>query len=144
MSLRTVRVYGFLEDDQGNVLVSAERFRGMPLVKYPGGGVEWGEGLREALAREFQEELGLEISIGDLVFFNEFPVISVFDPKYQVFSFFYRVTALSPLDFATSAEVEVPENEGERPVWVKKSELMKVPFTHKIEQEATKAYLQSK
>ena len=37
MSLRTVRVYGFLEDDQGRVLVSAERFRGMPLVKYPGG-----------------------------------------------------------------------------------------------------------
>jgi len=88
MSLRTVRVYGFLEDDQGRVLVSAERFRGMPLVKYPGGGVEWGEGLREALAREFQEELGLEISSGDLVFFNEFPVISAFDSKYQVFSFF--------------------------------------------------------
>ncbi|MCF8213327.1 MAG: NUDIX hydrolase, partial [Cryomorphaceae bacterium] len=70
MSLRTLRVYGFLEDDQGRILVSAERFRGMPLVKYPGGGVEWGEGLREALSREFQEELGLEISIGDLVFFN--------------------------------------------------------------------------
>lgn len=144
MSLRTLRVYGFLEDDQGRVLVSAERFRGMPLVKYPGGGVEWGEGLREALAREFQEELGLEISSGDLVFFNEFPVISAFDSKYQVFSFFYRVTALGPLDFATSAEVEVPENDGERPVWVKKSELMKVPFTHKIEQEATKAYLKGK
>ena len=144
MSMRTLRVYGFLEDDHGRVLVSAERFRGMPLVKYPGGGVEWGEGLREALSREFQEELGLEISIGDLVFFNEFPVISAFDSKYQVFSFFYRVTALGPLDFATSAEVEVPENDGERPVWVAKSELMKVPFTHKIEQEATKAYLQSK
>jgi hypothetical protein len=54
------------------------------------------------------------------------------------------VTALGPLDFATSAELEVPENDGERPVWVHKSELMRVPFTHKIEQEATKAYLQGK
>ena len=61
-----------------------------------------------------------------------------------MFSFFYRVTALGPLDFATSAELDVPENDGERPVWVHKSELMRVPFTHKIEQEATKAYLQGK
>ena len=88
MSKRKVRVYGFLVDAQGRVLVSAERFRGKPLVKYPGGGVEWGEGIREALVPEFQEELQLDVAVGELVFFNEFPVISAFDPDYQVFSFF--------------------------------------------------------
>lgn len=141
MSKRTVRVYGFLEDAQGRVLVSAERFRGKPLVKYPGGGVEWGEGIREALVREFQEELQLDIEVGELVFFNEFPVISAFDPDYQVFSFFYRVTAVGPMAFATHSTVAVPDVDGERAVWVSKAELAHVPFTYPIEQEATKAFL---
>lgn len=141
MSKRTVRVYGFLENAQGQVLVSAERFRGKPLVKYPGGGVEWGEGIREALVREFQEELHLDIEVGELVFFNEFPVISAFDPKVQVFSFFYCVSAVGPLSFATHSTVAVPDEDGERAVWVSKAELANVPFTYPIEQEATKALL---
>lgn len=141
MSKRTVRVYGFLENAQGQVLVSAERFRGKPLIKYPGGGVEWGEGIREALVREFQEELQLDVAVGDLVFFNEFPVVSAFDPEVQVFSFFYRVTAVGPMSFATQNTVAVPAEDGERAVWVSKAELTNVPFTYPIEQEATKAYL---
>jgi ADP-ribose pyrophosphatase YjhB (NUDIX family) len=141
MSKRTVRVYGFLEDAQGRVLVSAERFRGKPLIKYPGGGVEWGEGIREALVREFQEELQLDIAVGELVFFNEFPVISAFDPDYQVFSFFYRVSAVGPIAFVTHSAVAVPDEDGERAVWVSKAELANVPFTYPIEQEATKVYL---
>jgi len=109
MSKRTVRVYGFLEDAQGRVLVSAERFRGIPLVKYPGGGVEWGEGIHEALVREFQEELQLDVAVGELVFFNEFSVVSAFDPEVQVFSFFYRVIAMGPMSFATHSAVAVPD-----------------------------------
>jgi ADP-ribose pyrophosphatase YjhB (NUDIX family) len=144
MSKRTVRVYGFLEDAQGRVLVSAERFRGKPLVKYPGGGVEWGEGIHQALVREFQEELQLDVEVGDLVFFNEFAVVSAFDPEVQVFSFFYRVTAVGPMSFATQPAVSVPDEDGERPVWVSRAELSEVPFTYAIEQEATKAFLRSK
>lgn len=141
MSKRTVRVYGFLENAQGQVLVSAERFRGKPLVKYPGGGVEWGEGIREALVREFQEELQLDVAVEDLVFFNEFPVVSAFDPEVQVFSFFYRVSAVGPMAFEAYSTVEVPDEDGERAVWVSKAELANVPFTYSIEQEATKAFL---
>jgi ADP-ribose pyrophosphatase YjhB (NUDIX family) len=141
MSKRTVRVYGFLEDAHGRVLVSAERFRGKPLVKYPGGGVEWGEGIREALVREFQEELKLDVTVGDLVYFNEFPVVSAFDPEVQVFSFFYRVVAAGPMEFTTYPEVEVPLEDGERAVWVPLAELATVAFTYMIEQEATKAFL---
>ncbi len=141
MSKRTVRVYGFLEDADGRVLVSAERFRGQPLVKYPGGGVEWGEGLREALVREFLEELQLEVFVEELIFFNEFSVISAFDPQVQVFSFFYRVRARGPMAFATSAQVEIPDEDGERAVWVSRADLATLTFTYMIEQEATKAFL---
>jgi len=76
-----------------------------------------------------------------LVFFNEFPVVSAFDPEVQVFSFFYRVSAVGPLSFATYPDVAVPDEDGERAVWVSKAELKHVPFTYPIEQEATKALL---
>ncbi len=38
----------------------------------PGGGVHFGESVREALQREFREETGLDIQVGDLLFVNEF------------------------------------------------------------------------
>ena len=37
----------------------------------PGGGLEWGEGLHEAVVREMVEETGLNISCGDLLFVSE-------------------------------------------------------------------------
>ncbi len=38
----------------------------------PGGGIQFGEATHDALKREFKEETGLTIDIGDLLFVNEF------------------------------------------------------------------------
>jgi len=45
------------------------------------------------------------------------------------------------MSFATQNTVAVPDEDGERAVWVSKVKLANVPFTYPIEQEATKAYL---
>jgi 8-oxo-dGTP pyrophosphatase MutT (NUDIX family) len=53
----TVRVYGILLNERKEVLVSDELIRGNYFTKFPGGGLEFGEGTRACLQREFQEEM---------------------------------------------------------------------------------------
>ncbi len=55
----TIRVYGLLLE-QGHVLVSDELIKGRPITKFPGGGLEYGEGLKDCLVREVREEIGIE------------------------------------------------------------------------------------
>ena len=55
-----VRVYGLLMNDCEQILVADEVFKnGNRATKFPGGGLELGEGTREGLAREFKEETGI-------------------------------------------------------------------------------------
>ena len=37
----------------------------------PGGGVDWGESLEEALIREYKEETNLDVEVKDFLFFSE-------------------------------------------------------------------------
>lgn len=144
MKKRTIRVYGFLTNQQGELLVALERFRDQPLVKYPGGGVEWAESHQTALKREFMEELALEIEVETCCYFNDFAVISAFDAEVQVQSFFYHVQAKDPhqLSALTTQEGwEIPEENGEVFHWVSAEALRPNRFTYAIEQAATRAWL---
>jgi ADP-ribose pyrophosphatase YjhB (NUDIX family) len=55
----TLRVYGLLVHN-GHVLVSDELIKGQRITKFPGGGLEYGEGLKDCLVREIREEIGVE------------------------------------------------------------------------------------
>lgn len=139
MKLRTSRVYGFLINNSKQVLVSAERFNGIPLIKFPGGGVEWGEGLQEALIREFKEELKISIGVKENIYFNDFPVESAIDKRYQVQAFFYHVEPLEPMRFSTVLSLKPPEKNTENFIWVDLKNLSEELFTYEIEKEAVKA-----
>ncbi len=58
-----IRVYGLLFNDQGDILVSDEERFGNRFTKFPGGGLEFGEGLSDCLKREFIEELNQNIEV---------------------------------------------------------------------------------
>ena len=60
-----IRVYGICINEHDEILLSREHYRGLSFVKFPGGGLEWGEGTKDCLIREFQEEFGLEITVGE-------------------------------------------------------------------------------
>jgi len=92
-----VRVYGVLINEQKQVLVSDEYIRGSYYTKFPGGGLELGEGTRDCLRREFKEEMDLEVEIGEHVYTTDFYQVSAFNPAHQIISIYYNVTALEEI-----------------------------------------------
>ncbi|HMG66909.1 MAG TPA: NUDIX domain-containing protein [Chitinophagaceae bacterium] len=92
-----VRVYGILIDEQKRVLVSDEYIRGSYYTKFPGGGLEIGEGTRDCLKREFKEEMDLEVEIGEHLYTTDFYQVSAFNPAHQIISIYYLVRPLEEI-----------------------------------------------
>jgi 8-oxo-dGTP pyrophosphatase MutT (NUDIX family) len=92
-----VRVYGILITEQGELLVADEKIRGGYYTKFPGGGLEFGEGTRDCLVREFKEELNLNIEVTDHLYTTDFFQMSAFNPAQQIISIYYYVKPLEPL-----------------------------------------------
>jgi len=93
----TLRVYGILINDEKEVLVSDEFIRGNMYTKFPGGGLEFGEGTRDCLAREFMEEMNLKVEIGEHLYTTDFFQISAFNTSQQIVSIYYKVRAAEPI-----------------------------------------------
>ena len=89
MSNIRIRVAGlFLKDD--SILLVRHEKNGKSYWLLPGGGVEFGETLEEALIREFKEEVGLTIEVGNLVLVQDsIPP----DRHRQVLNLYFQVTS---------------------------------------------------
>ena len=92
-----IRVYGILVNDKKQILVSDEFIRGKYYTKFPGGGLELGEGTRDCLKREFKEEMNLQVNIGEHIYTTDYYQISAFNPDHQIISIYYFVNALEPI-----------------------------------------------
>ena len=85
-----VRVGGLLVR-AGGILLAAHRGLlpgGAPFWSPPGGGWAFGEGLKEALRREFREETGLAVRVGRQLHLHEFR-----RDELQALEIFFEVTA---------------------------------------------------
>src|SRR3984957_15003342 len=92
-----LRVYGVLLGPNNEVLVSDEFIRGEYITKFPGGGLEFGEGTRDCLKREFKEELDLEVEVGEHIYTTDFFQMSAFNNQQQIISIYYYAKALEPI-----------------------------------------------
>jgi 8-oxo-dGTP diphosphatase len=92
-----VRVYGLLINEYNQILISDEQEYGMQFSKFPGGGLEYGEGLIDGLKREFVEECNVEIEVIRHFYTTDFFVKSAFNDT-QVISVYYLVKNVSPLN----------------------------------------------
>jgi 8-oxo-dGTP diphosphatase len=138
MSCFNVRVYGIMINDQQQVLVSDEYIRGGYYTKFPGGGLEFGEGTLQCVIREFQEEVNLDIEVIEHLYTTDFFQISAFDNKSQIISIYYLVKAVSPFTakilnrpFDFIIPEGVTEVEGVR--WISKEEFSSAIITLPID-----------
>lgn len=94
-----VRVYGILIDNENQILVSDEYIKGKYYTKFPGGGLEIGEGTRDCLKREFKEEMNLSVKVSDHIYTTDFYQQSAFNPDDQIISIYYFVEPEEPISF---------------------------------------------
>ena len=107
-----VRVYGILINDAGQALISDEQEYGMRFTKFPGGGLEPGEGLIDGLKREFVEECNLNIDVISHFYTTDFYVKSAFNNS-QVISIYYLVKNIDPINLNIKTVVFDFDSEGD-------------------------------
>lgn len=86
-----IRVYGIYVSPENEILVSDESYDEHDFTKFPGGGLEWGEGALECLKREFIEEFNIEITVLSHFYTTDFFQVSAFHHNDQVFSVYYLI-----------------------------------------------------
>ena len=135
MSKFNLRVYALLINEKLEILLSDENRFGKFFTKFPGGGVEHGEGIQDALFRELQEELNLEITSADFFYFNEFHQASAFDQSNLV-AFYYIVNIQKAAVQLQEEDYTIPfEQEQELQRWKAVHELKKDELTFPIDQK---------
>ena len=113
----TVGVFVFNQDDQ-LLLLGSHKWPGKYVV--PGGHVELGERLKDAVIRETKEETGLDIYDRQFIVFQEV----VYDPS------FWKPRHFIFFDYAcrtTSTDVRL-NDEAEQYVWVSLEDAMHLPM----------------
>ncbi|MFD2871498.1 NUDIX domain-containing protein [Mucilaginibacter ximonensis] len=140
-----VRVYGLLINENQEILVSDEQEYGMQFTKFPGGGLEYGEGIIDGLKREFIEECSLDIDIINHFYTTDFFVKSAFNES-QIISVYYVVQNKTPFELAVKttpfdfgSDVEPMQTFR----WIQLSEMKAGDFTFPIDQHVAKLLLQS-
>lgn len=110
-----IRVYGLLVNKEKQVLLSDEFLFNSSFTKFPGGGLEFGEGTVDCVKREFEEELNIKVDVLRHFYTTDFFVRSAFTQSHQILSIYYIVgydayykipTKLNRYDFARHTEGE--------------------------------------
>jgi 8-oxo-dGTP diphosphatase len=127
-----LRVYGLLIHGD-KVLVTHEHRAGIIMTKFPGGGLEKGEGLAEGLKREFIEEMNLEVEVRDIFYVNEFLQVSAFNEADQLISFYFLVESRDHSSILLSSDKASLKKGQQIFEWVLIKDLKKEEFTFPID-----------
>jgi ADP-ribose pyrophosphatase YjhB (NUDIX family) len=121
-----IRVYGLLINDFNQVLISDEIIKGHQITKFPGGGLEFGEGIIDCLKREFMEETKNEIEVVKHFYTTDFFQQSAYNPSHQIISIYYIVKPGANFQLKTSNipfDIAEPFDEAQSFRWLKINDL---------------------
>lgn len=120
-----IRAYALCVED-GKLLSLFEEYAGEKLIKLPGGGLEFGEGIVACLHREFFEELNLKIENLEHFYTQEDFLASKFRENEQLLTVYYSAKILN------LADLEIKEKSIDRVEWIDLSD--QCPFNLPIDQ----------
>ena len=86
-----IRVYALIIL-KNNILLSRELIQNELIYKFPGGGVELGEGIVDALQREAKEEMGQNLNHIAHFYTTDFFQRSSFDSSEQLISVYFKAS----------------------------------------------------
>lgn len=85
----SIRVYMLILNEDREVLLSDEFQLGIKMVKFPGGGMEYGEGTVDCLQREAMEEFGQKLSNIRHFYTTDYYQKAYFFRDHQLISIYY-------------------------------------------------------
>jgi 8-oxo-dGTP diphosphatase len=136
-----IRIYGIIVNQNNEVLLSDEYQLGMRMTKFPGGGLEFGEGTIEGLKRELREECnGQEIKNINHFYTTDFYQKALFYNNKQLISIYYTAELDYPLKFHISKkpfDFQVYKNGNQSFRWVKINNLNEDEITFPIDKFVT-------
>lgn len=129
-----IRVYGWLTHPDLGVLTTIENIKGKWYRKFPGGGLEWGEGINDCLQREFMEELNFPIQVKRQLYTTHFFQLSAFNPNDQVLSIYLEAIPKAGLSSLVPSTIQSNDPSNLRIEWIAMHNLEAEMFPLPIDQ----------
>ena len=134
-----IRVYALITEGE-KILISKELIKGEIVLKFPGGGVEFGEGIIDALQREAREEMFQELSEIEHFYTTDFFQQSSFIESDQLVSVYYKAKLSSFL----LNKVNKPKKDEPFFIWKKLEDLKAEDLHFPIDKKVLKMIQKSK
>lgn len=136
-----VRVYALIINSNNEVLISDEYQLNMRMIKFPGGGMHFGEGPVDCLKREAIEEFGQEIEVLEHFYTTDYFQPAQFYDDAQLLSIYYLAKFVDPIQFKiskTKFDFELEENGAQSFRWSKIEDLNVDEVTFPIDKKLVK------
>ena len=106
-----IRVYGLFFNSPDEIMVTDEFQLDTPMTKFPGGGLEFGEGPADCLRREIREEMnGQPIEIIEHFYTTDYYQPGMFRINSQIICIYYIAKFIEPISFRISGrKFDFPE-----------------------------------